>query len=160
MHQCSILSWLSSGGLLWCLYRTMLPYCIQNKGNLFLKLLQRKHCHISKLRPPFDVGLPPRAERGEQLKAGGDEVLKSICIVCVVGLGCICPLYWTAEHSGWSLALFEAGLSAHRLNSFERRGWTESFSQHGKKEKKACSGRPTVRRWRKSQREGERETLL
>lgn len=42
---------------------------------------QRKHCHISELGPPFDIGLAPVDERGEGLKAGGDEGLKSICVV-------------------------------------------------------------------------------
>lgn len=42
---------------------------------------QRKHCHISELGPPFDIGLAPQDERGEGLKGGGNEGLKSICVV-------------------------------------------------------------------------------
>lgn len=41
---------------------------------------QRKHCHISELRPPFDIGFAPLDERGGGLKAGGDEGLKSVCV--------------------------------------------------------------------------------
>lgn len=41
---------------------------------------QRNHCRISELRPPFDIGFAPLDERGEGLKAGGHEVLESICV--------------------------------------------------------------------------------
>lgn len=49
----------------------------------------------------------------------------------------------------------QGSVSTHSVDSFERglrRCWTDSFSQDGKEEKKACYGRQKVRWGRKSQR--------